>query len=482
MKPANIQVERIDDVRVRVPVQGAMRVEGRIYADEGLMASLAGDASVAQVANVACLPGIVGASLAMPDIHSGYGFPIGGVAAFDPDRGGVVSPGGVGYDINCGVRLHALDLDAATVDGQRDRIAAEIARAVPAGVGVGRADGRMPALDAILQEGVAALVAAGIVAREDLETIEDGGAIRGADPAAVGTKARERGWPQIGSLGSGNHFLEVDRVAAIYDAEIAEAFGLELGKAVLLIHSGSRGLGHQVCEDALPVMVRASRDAGIELPDKQLACAPLGSKEADRYLAGMAAAANFAFVNRAVLADRALGALAGALGVARDAVSARLVYDVCHNIAKFEEHLVGGRSVRVCVHRKGATRAFGPGNPALPERYRLTGQPVIVPGDMGRYSYVLAGSRGAMEESFGSSCHGAGRILSRGAARKKASGKEVVKVLARKGISVKAASVDAAAEEMPDAYKDVADVVSVVARAGIAAKVARLEPMLVVKG
>lgn len=482
MKAAKIQVERIDEVRVRVPIQGAMRVEGRIYADETLMESLAGDASVAQVANVACLPGIVGASLAMPDIHSGYGFPIGGVAAFDPERGGVVSPGGVGYDINCGVRLHALGVDAGTIDGMRDRVAGELARAVPAGVGVGRADPRMPALDAILQDGVRALVDRGIVPAEDLETIEDGGWIRGADPSVVGTRARERGWPQIGSLGSGNHFLEVDRVAAIYDAEIAEAFGLELGRAVLLIHSGSRGLGHQVCEDALPVMVRAARDAGIDLPDKQLACAPLGSKEADKYLSGMAAAANFAFTNRAVLADRALEAIARTVGMARDALAAPLVYDVCHNIAKMEEHMIAGRSARVCVHRKGATRAFGPGNPALPERYRLTGQPVIVPGDMGRYSYVLAGSDGAMRESFGSSCHGAGRLLSRGAAKRKASGKEVVKVLAQKGITVKAASVDAAAEEMPDAYKDVADVVSVVARAGIAKKVARLEPMLVVKG
>lgn len=482
MKAATIEVERIDEVRVRVPIQGAMRVEGLIFADETLMASLVGDTSITQVANVACLPGIVGASLAMPDIHSGYGFPIGGVAAFDPERGGVVSPGGVGYDINCGVRLHTLDIDAAKIDGMRDRIAHELSRAVPAGVGVGRADPRVPDLDAILQDGVHALVMAGIVAREELETIEDGGRIRGADPGVVSARARDRGWPQIGSLGSGNHFLEVDRVAAIYEPEIAEAFGLTLGKAVLLIHSGSRGLGHQVCEDALPVMVRAARDAGIVLPDKQLACAPLGSKEADRYLAGMAAAANFAFANRAMLADRALTALAHVLGIAREVLVSRLVYDVCHNIAKLEEHMIAGRSARVCVHRKGATRAFGPGHPALPERYRLTGQPVIVPGDMGRYSYVLAGSEGAMRESFGSSCHGAGRLLSRGAAKRKATGKEVVRALAQKGITVKAASVDAAAEEMPEAYKDVADVVSVVTRAGIAKKVARLEPMLVVKG
>ena len=482
MKPTAVQIERIDEVRVRVPIQGAMRVEGRIYADERLMRGITGDASVAQVANVACLPGIVGASLAMPDIHWGYGFPIGGVAAFDPARGGVVSPGGVGYDINCGVRLHALDLEAGVVHRAREHTARVIARAVPAGVGVGRADSRLSDLDAVLADGVQALARAGVVAREELDTIEDGGRIRGADPAKVSAKARERGGPQIGSLGSGNHFLEIDRVAEVYDAETAAAFGLFEGKTALLVHSGSRGLGHQVCEEALPVMVRAARDAGIALPDKQLACAPLGSKEADDYLAAMAAAANFAFANRAVLADRALDALAEALGVPRASFRAQLVYAVCHNIAKWEEHWIGGRSVRVCVHRKGATRAFGPGNPALPERYRLTGQPVIVPGDMGRYSYVLAGAEGAMRETFGSSCHGAGRLLSRGAAKKKASGKEVVRALAAKGITIQAASAEGAAEEMPDAYKDVAEVVSVVERAGIARRIARLEPLLVVKG
>ena len=482
MKPQSVQIERIDDVRVRVPIQGAMNVEGRIYADERLMHSIAGDACVAQVANVACLPGIVGASLAMPDIHWGYGFPIGGVAAFDPARGGVVSPGGVGYDINCGVRLHALDLDAAAVHRAREHAARIVARAVPAGVGVGRADPRLSDLDAVLTDGVEALARAGVVDRRDLETIEDGGRIRGADPSKVSAKARERGGPQIGSLGSGNHFLEVDRVDEVYDAETAAAFGIVEGKTALLVHSGSRGLGHQVCEDALPIMVRAARDAGIALPDKQLACAPLGSRVADDYLAAMAAAANFAFANRAVLAERALHALAEAMETTREGLGARLVYDVCHNIAKWEEHWIAGRSARVCVHRKGATRAFGPGNPALPARYRLTGQPVIVPGDMGRYSYVLAGADGAMRETFGSSCHGAGRLLSRGAAKKKASGKEVVKALAAKGIAVKAASVEGAAEEMPDAYKDVAEVVDVVERAGIARKIARLTPLLVVKG
>jgi tRNA-splicing ligase RtcB len=404
------------------------------------------------------------------------------VAAFDPERGGVVSPGGVGYDINCGVRLSALDVEADAIRRVRERAATLLGRAVPAGVGVGRVEARLPELEAILVDGAHALAMAGIVPREDLACFEDGGRIRGADPGAVSVKARERGGPQLGSLGSGNHFLEVDRVEEIFDEELAKAFGLELGKAALLVHSGSRGLGHQVCEEALPAMVRASREAGIALPDKQLACAPLGSAAANRYLGAMAAAANFAFANRAVIAERALDALAEALGRTRAGLGARLVYDVCHNIAKWEEHRVAGHSARLCVHRKGATRAFGPGNPALPERYRLTGQPVIVPGDMGRYSYVLAGAEGAMRESFGSSCHGAGRLLSRGAAKKKATGKEVVKALAEKGIVVKAASVAGAAEEMPEAYKDVADVVSVVERAGIARRVARLSPMVVVKG
>jgi tRNA-splicing ligase RtcB len=478
----NIWLERIDDVRWRVPKRGAMRVEGRIYADDTLIDTIRNDPCVQQVVNVATLPGIVGAALAMPDMHWGYGFPIGGVAAFDPEQGGVVSPGGVGYDINCGVRLHRTELDADEVVSARDHVANALQRVVPAGVGVGRPDARVSDLDAILVDGARGMVETGLVRADDLDAIEEGGCIRGADPAHVGPRARERGGAQLGSLGSGNHFLEVDRVAEIYDAEVAERFGLAKGAVTLLVHSGSRGLGHQVCEDILPTMAKAASRAGISLPDKQLACAPLGTPEANRYLSAMAAAANFAFANRALIAYRALHALAEAMDTKVSRMGASLVYDVCHNIAKFETHTVDGQSRRLCVHRKGATRAFGPGSPALSERFREVGQPVIIPGDMGRYSFVLVGAQGAMNESFGSSCHGAGRLLARGAAKKRSTGSAVAKMMKDRGIALRAASVSAVVEEMPEAYKDVADVVGVVEKAGLARRVARLEPIIVVKG
>ncbi len=476
------KLEAIDAVRWRIPMQGAMRVEGRVFADAAMMTSLHDDPCIAQVANVATLPGIVGAALAMPDFHWGYGFPIGGVAAFDPERGGVVSPGGVGYDINCGVRLHTTALEADAVDAARGRIADALQLAVPAGTVTAKRDPRLGDLDAMLAEGARTLVNAGLADEDDLGSIEEGGCLRLAEPSLVSDRARERGGQQLGTLGGGNHFLEVDRVAEIYDEALAERFGLRLGAVTLLVHSGSRGLGHAVCEELLAVMLRASKSAGIELPDKQLACAPLGSPEADRYLRAMAAAANFAFVNRALIAHKALGALAKSTDRSRDAVGASLLYDVCHNIAKFEEHIVDGALRRVCVHRKGATRAFGPGHALLPERYRDVGQPVIIPGDMGRYSYVMAGLQGAMDETFGSACHGAGRLLARAAAKKASTGAAVLKALNAKGITLRAASVNAIVEEMPEAYKDVADVVDVVARAGLARRVARLEPMIVVKG
>lgn len=481
-KADNIWLERIDDVRWRVPKKGAMRVEGRIYADETLIGTIRNDPCVQQVVNVASLPGIVGAALAMPDMHWGYGFPIGGVAAFDPEQGGVVSPGGVGYDINCGVRLHRTDLDADAVSAARDRVANELQRVVPAGVGVGRPDSRVSDLDAILAEGARGMVSTGLVRADDLDAIEEGGCIEGADPSLIGSRARERGGAQLGSLGSGNHFLEIDRVAEIYDPVVAERFGLTLGGTTLLVHSGSRGLGHQVCEEMLPVMAKAASRAGITLADKQLACAPLDSPEAARYLAAMAAAANFAFANRALLAYRAIHTLADAMGTKANRMGTSLVYDVCHNIAKYETHKVDGVPRRVCVHRKGATRSFGPGHPDLAERYRDVGQPVIIPGDMGRYSYVLVGEQGAMDESFGSSCHGAGRLLARSAAKKLSTGSAVARMMKERGIALRASSAASVVEEMPDAYKDVADVVGVVEQAGLARRVARLEPIIVVKG
>jgi tRNA-splicing ligase RtcB len=479
----SFRVEPIDALRWRVPIQQQMRVEGVIYADAALMRDILRDGSAGQVANVASLPGIVGRALAMPDIHRGYGFPIGGVAAFDPDQGGVVSPGGIGFDINCGVRLHALELEHDRVTAHRGVIADALQRGVPAGMGVSRRDERLDDLDAILAGGAGALASLGIGSDEDLARIEDGGALSSADPDRVGRKARERGHGQLGSLGSGNHFLELDRVAEVYDPIAAEAFGLREGGVTLLVHSGSRGLGHQVCEEATPAMLRAAKKAGIALVDRQLACAPLGTREADEYLAAMAAAANFAYANRALLAHRAIEAIAEALGTRRKFLPAPLVYDVCHNIAKWEHHEVEpGVRKRVLVHRKGATRAFGPGSDELPAPYRETGQPVIIPGDMGRYSYVLRGLEGAMRETFGSACHGAGRLLSRAEAKTRATGASVIRALGEKGIALRASSANAVVEEMPEAYKDVADVVRVVEQAGIARRVARLEPLIVVKG
>jgi tRNA-splicing ligase RtcB len=477
------RVEQVDELRWRVPIQQKMKVEGLIYASSTLIKDILLDGSAGQVCNVASLPGIVGKVLAMPDIHRGYGFPIGGVAAFDPDNGGVVSPGGIGFDINCGVRLHALDVEHERVAEKRGAIADMLQRHVPAGMGVTRRDVRLDDLDAILAGGARTLAEYGIGSEEDLAHIEDGGALESADPAHVGRRARERGHDQIGSLGSGNHFLEIDRVTEIYDREAAELFGLREGAITMLVHSGSRGLGHQVCEEATPAMIRAAKKAGIEVVDRQLACAPLGTDAANEYLAAMAAAANFAYANRALLAHRAIEAIAEALGTRRKFINAPLVYDVCHNIAKWEEHEVApGVRKRVLVHRKGATRAFGPGRVELPERYRAMGQPVIIPGDMGRYSYVLCGMEGSMLETFGSACHGAGRVLSRAEAKNRATGSSVVKALNEKGIALRASSVNAVVEEMPEAYKDVADVVSVVERAGIARRVAKLEPMIVVKG
>lgn len=477
------RIEPIDELRWRVPIQQKMTVEGMIYADARLMKDIVRDGGAGQVANVASLPGIVGRVLAMPDIHRGYGFPIGGVAAFDPDNGGVVSPGGIGFDINCGVRLHALGIDYEQIEANKGAIADALQRGVPAGMGVARRDVRLDDLDAILAGGARTLAELGIGTEEDLELIEDGGALESADPDRVGRRARERGEDQIGSLGSGNHFLEIDRIVEVYDRDAAECFGLREGGITMLVHSGSRGLGHQVCEESTPAMLRAAKKAGIELVDRQLACAPIGTAEAEAYLAAMAAAANFAYANRALLAHRAIEAIAEALGTRRKFIEAPLVYDVCHNIAKWEEHEISpGTRKRVLVHRKGATRSFAPGREELPERYRAMGQPVIIPGDMGRYSYVLCGMQGAMLETFGSACHGAGRLLSRAEAKNRATGSSVVKALNAKGIALRASSVNAVVEEMPEAYKDVAEVVSVVERAGIARRVAKLEPMIVVKG
>lgn len=478
---SELVARRVDDYLWEIP-QGSvagMRVPARLFADHELLAEIRGDRSLEQLANMATLPGIVGASLAMPDIHQGYGFPVGGVAATEePD--GVVSPGGVGYDINCGVRLLALPLSFEELGDRREPLVHEISRRVPVGAGGrGAREGLRGAdLDRVLRDGPLALFEGlGVGLEEDLELTESRGRLERADPSAVSARAKERGAGQIGTLGSGNHFLEVQRVDRVLEPEASEAFGLREGQVTVLIHSGSRGLGHQVCTDYVKRMDAVLARYGIELPDRQLSCAPISSPEGRSYLAAMAAAANFAWANRAALAHRTREAIARILGddVAR---ATRQVYDVTHNVAKSEHH--GGR--RLCVHRKGATRAFPPGHEEIPARYRGVGQPVFIPGSMGTASFVLTGREGAMRHSFGTTCHGAGRRMSRTAVRKAVDGGALRRELENQGIAVRAPSVRGLAEEAPQAYKDVERVVEIVERAGLAARVARLRPIGVIKG
>jgi len=476
---------RMDECRWRIPesYKPGMRVPGVIYADESLLEAIVRDQAPEQVANVACLPGIVGASLAMPDIHWGYGFPIGGVAATEIAAGGVISPGGVGYDINCGVRLIRTELQADEVRSRLRELVDALYRAVPTGVGsTGRLRLDANRLKQVLAKGAQWAVEQGFGWPEDVEYCEERGAMADADPEAVSSRALKRGSDQLGTMGSGNHFLELSLVEEIYDQRAAAAFGLEKGQLVIQIHTGSRGLGHQVCTDFLQVMGRAVRKYGIELPDRQLACAPLDSPEGRDYFGAMAAAANYAWANRQVLTHRVREALSQFFGTRAQRLGLELIYDVAHNIAKIEEHSVNGKRLRTCVHRKGATRSFGPGHPVLPEKYREVGQPVLVPGDMGTNSYVLAGTQKAMAETFGSTCHGAGRLLSRAAAKRSLRGSEVRRSLEREGIIVRAGSDAGIAEEAPDAYKDVTAVVEVTHRAGISRKVAKLRPMGVIKG
>jgi tRNA-splicing ligase RtcB len=476
------EAHRIDDELWELPIGSVpgMRVPARVFADAELLAAIEQDRSLEQLANVATLPGIVDAALAMPDIHQGYGFPVGGVAATSVDHG-VISPGGVGYDINCGVRLLALPLQYDDLHGdRRERLVHELSRSVPVGTGGrGAHEGLRGAnLERVLALGPRALLEdLEIGSRQELHLTESGGCLEGADPMAVSGRARHRGADQIGTLGSGNHFLELQRVEAIYEPDAADAFGLRLGQLTVLIHSGSRGLGHQVCTDFVKRMDARLAHYGIELPDRQLSCAPIESPEGQDYLRAMAAAANFAWANRAAIAHRVREAVASVLG--REAAqSTRQVYDVAHNVAKLEEH--GG--VTVCVHRKGATRAFPPGHPEIPPEYAAVGQPVFIPGSMGTASYVLAGRPGAMARSFGTTCHGAGRQMSRTAVRKAIDGGQLRRRLEASGIVVRARSARGLAEEAPEAYKDVDRVVAIVERAGLAARVVRLKPVGVVKG
>ena len=465
-------LRRVDELLWELPASGSMRVPARIFADDELLASLAGDASLEQLRNVATLPGIVDAALAMPDIHQGYGFPVGGVAATElPD--GVVSPGGVGYDINCGVRLLVLPVGEAELGDRRTALVHEISRSVPAGLGThGRRPTARADLDRVLEEGSRV-----IGSSEDVTRTESSGCLPGADAGAVSSRAKQRGEGQLGTMGSGNHFVEVQRVDTVLDASAATTFGLDEGLVTVLVHSGSRGLGHQVCTDAVKSMDAVMRRYGIELPDRQLACAPASSPEGKAYLATMAAAANFAWANRQAIADAVRGAVGRVLGQAT-AADTRQVYDVAHNVAKAEEH--AGRTV--LVHRKGATRAFPAGSDDIPAEYRAVGQPVFIPGSMGTASYVLAGDPGAMTKSFGTTCHGAGRLMSRTAARKRIGGRELRRELEARGIVVRCPSPKGLAEEAPFAYKDVEHVVRIVERAGLARRVARLVPLGVVKG
>jgi tRNA-splicing ligase RtcB len=466
------ELRRIDETLYEIPAEARpdMRVPARVFADAELLEAISTDKSLEQLQNVATLPGIVGAAIAMPDIHQGYGFPVGGLAATElPD--GVVSPGGVGYDINCGVRLLALPVTEDELSVRRKALVHEISRTVPAGAG--KETGRRVDLARVLREGSVVLAER----PEDVERTESRGRLPGADPAAASERARERGRFQLGTMGSGNHFVEVQRVERLFDEEAADRFGLAEGQVTVLIHSGSRGFGHQVCSDYVKRMDAVLPRYGITLPDRQLSCAPASSPEGEAYLGAMAAAANFAWANRQEIANRVRGAVASTLG--REAAKGtRQVYDVAHNVAKEEDH--AGR--RVLVHRKGATRSFPAGSGEIPDEYRDVGQPVFIPGSMGTASYVLAGEPGSMERSFGTTCHGAGRRLSRTGAKKQIHGADLRRELEGRGIVVRSPSNAGLAEEAPFAYKDVDRVVEVVERAGLARRVARLVPLGVVKG
>ncbi len=477
-----MNIKRLDDYRWEIPARGGMRVPGLVFADAELMRAINKDDSLKQVVNVACLPGIIERSLAMPDIHQGYGFPIGGVAAFDFQEG-VISPGGVGYDINCGCRLLTSSLTADDIKPHLETLIDGLYRDIPAGIGSkGPLRLTLKEVKKVLLNGAAWAVQNGFGEPADLQHSEEGGVMEGADPDLLSKRALERGLEQLGTLGSGNHFLEVGRVDEIYDEQAAQIFGLFKGQITVLIHSGSRGLGYQVCDDFLKTMLQASAREGLSLPDRQLACAYIQSEPGKRYFAAMTAAANYAWANRQVIMHWTRESFQKSLGLGPRDLKMNLVYDVAHNIAKKERHTIGGKERLVCVHRKGATRAFPPGHPDVPPDYRPVGQPVLIPGDMGRSSFVLAGAQGAMRESFGSSCHGAGRVLSRKAAKKAAKGRSVLEELKEKGIVVRYTGRNTLAEEMPDAYKDVTRVVEVVHQAGLARKVARLKPLGLIKG
>ena len=481
----SLPIERIDEYRWRIPAgaKPGMKVPAVIFADDRLMEQIKGDLSLEQAANAATLPGAVRAAYTMPDIHQGYGLPIGAVVATRME-GGVVTPGGVGYDINCGVRLLRTDLTKAEVLPRLRELVNLLFADVPTGVGShGKVRLAGESQTKPLTEGARWAVTQGMGETDDLTHAEAAGCIPGADPDAVSRKAYERGRDQLGTLGSGNHFLEVQVVERIYDEQAANILGLFPGQVTVLVHTGSRGFGHQVCTDYLASMERAVKKYGIHVPDRQLACAPVDSDEAVAYLGAMRAAANYAWANRQCLTHWTREAFQKVFRKSPRDLGMSVVYDVAHNIAKVEEHMVEERSMRLVVHRKGATRAFPPGHPELPERYRSIGQPVLVPGDMGRASFVLVGTKGAMDETFGSTCHGAGRLLSRAAAIKAGKGRSIERELEDNyGVYAKASGRDSMKEEMPEAYKNVQDVVTVCHNAGISRMVGKLRPVGCIKG
>ena len=479
------ELKRIDDYRWEIPqdYKSGMRVAGLVYADSAMLNAIREEQSLEQVANVAFLPGIVGRSLAMPDIHWGYGFPIGGVAATRVSDG-VVSPGGVGYDINCGVRLLRTNLSEGEVRPKIRELVNHLFNNVPSGLG---SEGKIriseKEMNDVLTSGAGWAVKKGYGNRQDLDVTEEQGCMKVADPGKVSDRAKKRGAPQLGTLGSGNHFLEVQAVREIYDKAAAAAMGItHEGQVLMLIHSGSRGLGHQVCDDYLRIMGGAVNKYGILLPDRQLACAPVESEEGRDYLAAMACAANYAWANRLCIAHWTRESFVKVLGKRVDEIGLEQVYDVAHNIAKIEDHIVDGKVLRLCVHRKGATRAFPAGQKGVPDKYQAVGQPVLIPGDMGRCSYIAVGTERAMQETFGSTCHGAGRLQSRGAAKKRMRGTDVAADLAAKGIYVRTDSMESLAEEASYAYKDVTGVVEIAQGAGISRKIAMAVPLGVIKG
>lgn len=479
---SEIDVKRITDFIWEIPKRGNMNVPGQIYASDSMMHDIRQDQSLQQVINVAQLPGIIKHSMAMPDIHWGYGFPIGGVAAFDLDDG-VISPGGVGYDINCGVRMMKSNLSKQDVQKQMQNLIPALFSRIPSGVG-SKGPIRLNVNDEkqVLKKGARWAVEQGYGSEEDLFYIEENGEIANANPANISDQAFQRGRPQLGTLGSGNHFVEIDYIDEIYDTEAAKIAGLEKDQIVVVIHTGSRGFGYQVCDDYIRKMMKASEKYGIHLPDRQLCCAPFNSPEGQEYYEAMNCAINYAFANRQIISHWVTEAFKEALKLPEKAANLSIVYELAHNIAKVETHKVQGKPKKVVVHRKGATRSFGPGSHDIPEKYKSIGQPVIIPGDMGRYSYLLTGNEKAMDETFGSSCHGAGRKLSRKKAMKIAKGRAIYRELENQGITAMAASRATMFEEIPEAYKDVSDVVSVVHQANIARKVARFKPLGVIKG